>query len=110
MVIQRSIHVGPDSRPVEIPDNLFTGDFKKASGIIRLPNHIFWSGDPLDFDLTILRDRVRVYELVLTEGNSDDIRFYVVPDELVKLWPRIFLPTYVRRPWEAWLRSQGADV
>jgi hypothetical protein len=50
-----------------------------------LPNHIFWSGDPLDFDLSNLRDRVRVYELVITEENSDDIRFFVDPVELVKL-------------------------
>jgi hypothetical protein len=110
MVNQRSVHVGPESRPVEIPDDLFTGDFVKASCVIHLPNHIFWSGEPLDFDLSNLRDRVRVYELVLTEGNSDDIRFYVNPEELVKLWPRIFLPTYVRRPWEAWLRSQDVDI
>jgi hypothetical protein len=64
-------------------------------------SHIFWPGDPLAFDLSNLRDRVRVYELVFTEGNGDDIRFYVDPEEPAKLWPRVFLPTYVRRPWEA---------
>ena len=42
-----------------------SGNVTKASGIVRLPNHIFWSGDPLDFDLSNLQDRVRVYELVL---------------------------------------------
>jgi hypothetical protein len=49
---------------VEIPDDLFTGDFVKASGNVRLPNRIFWSGRPREFDLNSLRDRVRVYELV----------------------------------------------
>ncbi len=45
-----------------------------------------------------------------SEGNGDDIRFYVDPEELVNLWPRLFLPTYVRRPWEAWLRDHGVDI
>jgi hypothetical protein len=85
MVVQRSIHVGPESRPVEFPNDLFSGDFRRAAGIIRLPNHIFWRGEPLDFDLSNLRDRVRVYELLLTEGNIDDIRFSIDPVELVKL-------------------------
>ena len=110
MVIPRSTRIGPESRPVDIPDDLLTGNVTKASGIVRLPNHIFWSGDPLDFDLSNLQDRVRVYELVLTEGNGDDIRFYVDPEELVNLWPRLFLPTYVQRPWEAWLRDHGVDI
>jgi hypothetical protein len=95
---------------VEIPDDLFTGDYVKASGNVRLLNHIFWSGQPKDFDLDSLRDRVRVYELVITEGNSDDIRFFIDPKALVELWPRIFLPVYVRKPWEEWLRSQGVQI
>ena len=45
-----------------------------------------------------------------SEGNGDDIRFYVDPEELVSLWPRLFLPTYVRPPWEAWLRDHGVDI
>ena len=95
---------------MEIPNDLLTGDFVKASGNVCLPNHIFWSGQHRIFDLDSLRDRVRVYELVITEGNSDDIRFFIDPEELVDLWPRIFLPTYVRRPWEEWLRSQGLQI
>jgi hypothetical protein len=110
MVVQRSLHVGPESRPVEIPDDLLTSSCEKATGVIRLPNHVFWSGTPLEFDLSKLRDRVRVYELVITEGNSDDIRYYVDPRELIELWPRLFLPTYVRRPWEAWLHAQGIEI
>jgi hypothetical protein len=95
---------------VEIPDDLLTGDFIKASGTVRLPDHIFWSEEPLSFDLFNLRDRVRVYELVITEGNCDDIRFFIDPKVLVELWPRIFLSTYVRKPWEEWLRAQGVDI
>ena len=110
MATQRSAFVGPESRPVEIPDDLFTVDLVKASGNVHLPNHILWSGRSRDFDLNSLRDRVRVYELVITEGNSDDIRFFIDPKELVELWPRILLPMFVRRPWEEWLRSQGVDV
>jgi hypothetical protein len=90
MATQRSADVGPESRPVEISDDLLTGDFVKASGNVRLPNHIFWSGRPREFDLNSLRDRVRVYELVITEGNHDDIRFFIDPKALVELWTRIF--------------------
>ena len=43
----------------------------------------FWSGHPWNFDLANLEDRVRVSELMRSEGTSDDIRFYVGPEELV---------------------------
>ena len=93
MVIPRSSRIGPESRPVDIPDDLL-GNVTKASGIVRLPNHIFWSGDPLD--LTSLTSRIGFGSMNWSsEGNGDDIRFYVDPEELVNLWPRLFLPTCV---------------
>ena len=71
-----------------------SGNVTKASGIVRLPNHIFWSGDPLD--LTSLTPRIGFGSMNWSsEGNDDDIRFYVDPEEPVNLWPRLFLPTYV---------------
>lgn len=32
------------------------------------------------------RDRARVYEQVLREGNEDDVRWFIRVDELMDLW------------------------
>lgn len=44
-----------------------------------------------------------VYEQVLTEGTDDDVRFYVVVDELIELWDQLVLPSYVEAVWAEWL-------
>jgi hypothetical protein len=40
-----------------------------------------------------------VYEIVLTEGEPEDIREYVDGLLLVDLWPVLALPTPVRVAW-----------
>lgn len=97
MATTRSPTLGPSSRPVAVPPDLDKGP--KAEGIVRLPQHIRWSGPDLTYDLDNPADRARVYEQVLREGTEDDVRFYVRPDRLLELWDTLVLPAYVRTAW-----------
>ena len=72
----------------------------KAEGKVELPIHVWWSEPKPVFDLSKPGDRVRLYELVLTEGDEDDIRFYIRIDVLFSSWHQLFLPRHVREAWE----------
>lgn len=72
---------------------------KMRPGPMRLPLHLKWSG-PREYDLADLAQRARVYEIVLREGRAGDLRDYIDPDELRRLWTSFFLPAYVRAAWE----------
>jgi len=99
----RSAAVGPWTRPVAVPDDVDDPTIIKASGVVELPSWVRWSGPPRRYDLADRTDRALVYEQVLTEGTGDDVRFYVVVNELIKLWDELVLPRYVREAWAAWL-------
>ncbi|MGH9235559.1 MAG: hypothetical protein ACRD0R_19740 [Acidimicrobiales bacterium] len=86
-----------------IPDDIDAPGVKKAQGVVELPLRVRWSGPARVYDLSRRADRARVYELVLAEGNADDVRRYVQLDELVELWPDLVLPGHVRRAWSEWL-------
>ena len=55
------------------------------------------------YDLADRRDRARVYEQVLREGTEDDVRRYIVVDDLIDLWDDLVLPRTVSQRWAAWL-------
>lgn len=86
-----------------IPDDVDDPTIMKASGRVRLPDHIVWSGPGTDYDLDDPAQRAYVYEQVLREGTPDDVRRYIDVDELVALWPRLYLPPWVREEWARWL-------
>ena len=44
--------------------------------------------------------------MVMIEGTDDDVRRFIDVDELVTMWPNLFLPKRVRSAWEAWLRQR----
>jgi hypothetical protein len=110
MVSSRSSELGPESRPVAIPDDFATTRQEKATGIIRLPNRVRWSSPEMTFDMDAPADRRRVYELVLAEGTEDDVRHFVNFDELTVVWGDLFLPAYVRRAWQSWFVEHNIDV
>jgi hypothetical protein len=72
----------------------------KAQGTVELPIHVWWSEPKRVFDLNKPDDRLRAYELVLTEGDEDDIRQYVRFEVLLRSWHQLFLPRNVRDAWE----------
>ena len=107
MTTTRSSRLGPDARPVAVPEDLADTAVEKAAGIVELPLNVRWSGPSKFYDLSDCGDRVRVYEQVLREGNADDIRRFIDVEELIALWDDLVLPAYVRRAWAAWFRRHG---
>ncbi len=93
-------------RHVDIPDDLGERPAAIRTGLVKLPNHIAWSGQG-EYDLDDPRGRERVYELVMTEGNEDDMRAYVDLDVLLSMWDTMRLAPHVRDQWAEHLRSHG---
>ena len=85
------------TRPVAIPRDLDGPTVTKATGLVSLPPHVYWSGPDRDWDLDDRRQRAQVYEIVLTEGTEDDVRHFVDVDDLVELWDELWLSPHVRQ-------------
>jgi hypothetical protein len=103
MATTRSSQLGPEARPVALPEGDGDSSIPKASGRVQLPTHVRWSGAPKTYDLDVRQDRIRVYEQVLREGTPDDVRFYVDVDQLIQLWDELVLPRSVRQAWAGWI-------
>ncbi len=90
-------------RPVAVPTNLSDTGPDLADGVVELPIHIRWSGPPRSYDMNRRRDRARVYEQVLREGDEHDVRRFVRATDLVELWADLVLPGHVRSAWQPWI-------
>lgn len=78
------------------------------SGEVGLPLHVFWSGaDPgaARWDLADPAARRSLYEIVLQQGGLEELRSLVNGPELVRLWPSLFLPPWVRAAWSELISS-----
>ena len=107
----RSRYLGPDARPVSVPDDVDDPRLVKASGLVRLPLRVEWSGqEPLAYDLDDPVDRDRVYEIVLREGTDEDVRRFIDVDYLADRWDVLVLPPRVRRAWADWFRRRGIPL
>jgi hypothetical protein len=99
------------SRPVALPDDLGSPGLMPERGVVTLPANVFWSGPERRWDLGNRRQRIQVYEMVLAEGTEDDVRRFIDIDELVRLWPELWLPPHVRAAWSTHLRKlRGLDL
>jgi hypothetical protein len=88
-------------REVELPDSLdeLRGP---TAGVVWLPLRIYWSGpDPegVEWNMGRRERRARLYEVVLREGDLDDIRALVDGGELVRIWDELYLPPWLREVW-----------
>lgn len=108
-----SVKPGWETRPVAIPDDVDDPSIPKASGRVILPRHIYWSGDDpqgKEWDLEDPRQRELVYRMVMIEGGDDDVREFIQVDELIAMWPNLFLPQRVKAAWDAWLSERRGVV
>ncbi|MGF1662780.1 MAG: hypothetical protein ACFCVG_09985 [Kineosporiaceae bacterium] len=69
-----------------------------GDGRIRLPLHLWWSGDR-EFDPDDPVDRRRVYEIVLREGGEADVRRYTDRATLAADLDDLVLPVHVAQLW-----------
>jgi hypothetical protein len=67
--------------------------------MVQLPLGVYASGQgpARRFDMTNEAERIELYEIVLTDGTAEDVCRYVNREELLRLWPRLWLPPHVRR-------------
>jgi hypothetical protein len=79
----RSATVGPWLRPLAISDDIDDPRLEKADGVVELPSWR-WGGPPRRDNLEDRCDRALVYEQVLTQGTDDDVRYFVVLDDLLR--------------------------
>lgn len=91
---------------VSVPEELLDRSAPKATGVVRLPDHIAWS-PPCEYDLADRRDRRDAYQRVMTEGLADDVLHFIDVDQVIDLWDELHLSPHVREPWERWLRARG---
>lgn len=91
------------SRPVAIPEDVDDPSIAKESGRVELPRNVRWSPPFRSYDLADPVDRLSVYAQVMTEGNEDDVRRFIDPAEVVRLWDELVLAPHVREAWESWL-------
>lgn len=91
------------SRPVAIPDDVDDLSITKESGGVELPRNVRWSPPFRSYDLADPAARLSVYAQVMTEGNEHDVRRFIDPAEVVRLWDELVLSPHVCEGWESWL-------
>ncbi|MDR1431317.1 MAG: hypothetical protein LBI99_04275 [Propionibacteriaceae bacterium] len=84
---------------VWVPDSLDTLRGPTV-GEVELPLHLDWT--PANhYDLSQPRRVQTMYRTVLCEARRpDDVDSWLDRDTLVRLWPQLKLPWFVRQPWE----------
>ncbi len=71
-----------------------------AEGTVTLPPHLAAPGDA-DYDLAYAREVAGMYEMVLVRAASlQDVRAWVDPRLLVRVWPLVILPERLTDGWE----------
>ena len=101
--------MGPASRPVSIPEDFGPEYQAELHETIVLPNHLWWSGQPRTLDPVDRSQLIRLYEIVLTQGTTSDVKNFISFTTLRQLWGMLFLPEYVKAAWENWFTLHPAD-
>jgi transcriptional regulator with XRE-family HTH domain len=86
-------------RVVRVPTGLPRLPVAQALATVTLPLHVNWSTPGRRFQLADRAQRARVYEMVIREGNPEDVLAYIDGVLLVDLWPELVLPRAVRAAW-----------
>jgi hypothetical protein len=88
-------------RPIVVAADL-AGLHGPASGLVELPQRLFWSGPGRVFDLDDPDQALEMYEAVFDAARSEaDLTEFVDGELLARLWPDLALAPRVRRAWEA---------
>ena len=70
-----------------------------VSGVIELPNRLLWRPDRhVDLDRPAALELM--YETVLREAVTvEELRTWIDGPTLVRVWPELYLPRWVRQGW-----------
>ena len=94
-----STQVTKRGRPFVVPDRLPQLVADRALARVTLPLDVQWSEPGRSFDLRDRAQRRHVYQLVLQEGDADDIEKLVDGALLVDLWDDMHLPREIHAAW-----------
>lgn len=86
-------------RTALVPTDLPRLPVAAALATVVLPLHLNWSEPGRIFQLAERASRARVYEMVIREGNPEDVLAYIDGVLLVDLWSDLVLPRLVRAAW-----------
>ena len=87
-------------RTVRVPTGLPRLPVAEAFATVVLPLHVNWSTPGRSFRMADRTERARAYEMVIREGNPEDVLKYVDGALLVDLWPDLVLPRAIRAAWD----------
>lgn len=87
-------------REIVLPSRLPQLPVQQALATVELPLTVNWSQPGRLYRLSERGDRARVYELVLREGDDDDVLRYIDGALLVDIWDELVLPRAVRAAWQ----------
>jgi len=90
----------PRGRRIHVPNRLWQLNPVDAFRTVQLPLSVNWSNPGKEFDLSIRRQRARLYEIVIREGMPKDILKFIDGSLLIDLWQEIVLPQLIRTHWE----------
>lgn len=88
-----------DIRPYTVPESLseLAGP---TSGNVSLPLSLDWSQQSR-YDLSIDKDRRRLYETVIREAmDVSELRQFLDDGLLLHLWPSLWLPVRAKSLWQ----------
>ena len=72
-----------------------------ASGLVELPQRLFWSGAERVFDLSDPDRLLELYEVVFDAARTEaDLAEYLHGDTLARIWTDLALAPRVRDAWE----------
>jgi transcriptional regulator with XRE-family HTH domain len=83
-----------------VPDRLWRLDPEAAFAEVVLPLELSWSAPGRPFALRDRRQRARLYEVLLREGQPADLQRWVDGVLLVDAWPDLVLPRALRAAWQ----------
>jgi transcriptional regulator with XRE-family HTH domain len=90
----------PRGRRIHVPDRLWQLNPVDAFRTVQLPLSVNWSNPGKEFDLSVRRQRARLYEIVIREGMPKDILKFIDGSLLIDSWQEIVLPQAIRTHWE----------
>jgi hypothetical protein len=87
---------GEPGHPIWVPNHLPQSPTERALATAQMPLTVNWAQPDRVFSLADRTDRSRLHEMVLSEGQPEDIRSYIDGTLLRALWPALVLPQTVR--------------
>ena len=76
-----------------------------TSGVIELPLRLYWSDDHSRFDLADEGELRLLYQIVLSEGTTEDVKLFLNLPTLLRFWDHLWLPRAVHEAWDPWVAT-----